>query len=184
MDEKELQTNTGSNAEPYGSGLDIRKNLEPIMDTYGDAILRMCYIYLRDYQLAEDITQETFIRVYQHCDLFSGKSSLKTWITQIAINLCKNEMRTKWWKNCDRAERMEPVQEAPYDDRLNRQVIAGEIARLPKKYREVILLYYYQELTIPEIAEISGERKSAIKTRLSRARAMLKPELQEGLCYE
>lgn len=184
MDEKKLQTDTGSIAEPYDSSLDIRHNLGHIMDTYGDAILRMCYIYLRDYQLAEDITQETFIRVYYHCDTFSGKASLKTWITQIAINLCKNEMRTKWWKNRSRAEGIESVQEASYDDCLNRQVIAGEIARLPEKYREVILLYYYQELTIPEIAEILGERKTAIKTRLSRARAMLKPELQEGLCYE
>ena len=64
---------------------------------YGDSILRMCYLYLKDYHLAEDIVQETFIQVYNHYDSFRQQSSVRTWIIQIAINLCKNQMRTKWF---------------------------------------------------------------------------------------
>ena len=170
---------------PKSSDMDGKQDLEQIMDAYGNAILRMCYIYLKDYQLAEDITQETFIRVYQHYHEFNGKSSLKTWITQIAINLCKNEMRTKWWKNRENAEVTEILEgDASYDDHLDSQLIVSEIAKLPQKYREVILLFYYQEFSIQEIAEILGERKTTVKTRLSRARAMLKPGLKEELCYE
>ena len=170
---------------PKSRDLDRKQDLDQIMDAYGNAILRMCYVYLKDYQLAEDITQETFIRVYQHYHEFDGKSSLKTWITQIAINLCKNEMRTKWWKNREDAKVLDILEgDASYDDYLDSQLIVGEIAKLPQKYREVILLYYYQELSVQEVADILGERTSTVKTRLSRARAMLKPKLEEVLCYE
>ncbi|MDE6939386.1 MAG: sigma-70 family RNA polymerase sigma factor, partial [Lachnospiraceae bacterium] len=61
--------------------------LSELIAAYGDSILRMCYLYLKDYHLAEDVVQETFIQVYHHYDSFRQQSSVRTWIIQIAVNL-------------------------------------------------------------------------------------------------
>lgn len=163
---------------------DMEEYLTFLMNQYGNSVLRMCYVYLKDYQLAEDAAQETFIRVYQHYEEFHNRSSVKTWIIQIAINLCKNQMRTHWWKNRFHQEMIEVETSGYYDSFLDRQMVLMEISKLSVKYREVILLYYYQELTILEIADVLGEKESTIKARLVRAREKLKPELKEVLCYE
>ena len=74
------------------------QNVERMVDEYGDALLRMCYLYLKDYHLAEDAVQETFIKAIKSYDSFKQKSSEKTWITRIAINTCKNIMRNHWFQ--------------------------------------------------------------------------------------
>ncbi len=157
-----------------------------LMNSYGNSVFRMCYVYLKDYQLAEDVAQETFIRVYQHYDNFHNQSSIKTWIIQIAINLCKNQMRTHWWKNRFHQVCLEIEEETTecYDSILNGQLILEEISKLSVKYREVILLYYYQELTIPEISKVLDVKESTVKARLVRAREKLKPRLREVLWDE
>ena len=163
---------------------DMDKRLAILMNEYGDSVLRMCYLYLKDYQLAEDVAQETFIRVYQHYGEFKKQSSIKTWILQIAINLCKNQIRTKWLKTRSEYEIPEISEDGYYDSFLNRQMVLQEISKLSIKYREVLLLYYYQELSISDISNMLGEKESTIKARLVRARNKLKPELKEVFCYE
>ncbi len=69
--------------------------LERLMREYGDSVFRMCYLYLRDYYLAEDATQETFIKAMKSYDSFLHNSNEKTWLIRIAINSCKNIMRTR-----------------------------------------------------------------------------------------
>lgn len=162
----------------------IDEYLNMLMNEYGNSVLRMCYIYLHDYQLAEDVAQETFIKVYQHYEEFQNKSSIKTWILKIAINLCRNQMRTHWWKCRSGEEFLEADTNEYYDTFLDKQIVLGEIGKLPAKYKEVILLYYYQELTIPEIATLLNEKESTIKARLVRGRKKLEPELAEVFCYE
>lgn len=71
--------------------------LEKFMSDYGDTIFRMCFLYLKDYQLAEDATQETFIKALTSYEKFEHNSSEKTWLIRIAINCCKNIMRTHWF---------------------------------------------------------------------------------------
>lgn len=163
---------------------DIEKYLTRLMNEYGDCVLRMCYLYLHDYQMAEDVAQETFIKVYQHYGEFQNKSSVKTWILKIAINLCKNQMRTHWWKYRSDKEFLEADTNEYYDTLLDKQMVLSEIGKLSTKYKEVILLYYYQELTVPEIASLLNEKESTIKARLVRGRKKLKPELAEVFCYE
>lgn len=163
---------------------DEEQRLKSLMDEYGDCVLRMCYVYLKDYQLAEDVTQETFIRVYQHLDKFQGQSSIKTWIVQIAINLSRNQMRTNWWRNRADEELPEISANEYMDTFVDRQLIMNEVSRLPLKYKEAILLYYYQELSIAEVAMVLHLNESTVKTRLARAKKKLKPELKEVLCYE
>jgi RNA polymerase sigma-70 factor (ECF subfamily) len=158
-------------------------NITEIMNLYGDDILRVCLLYLKDYHLAEDTTQETFIKVYQKLDTFNGKSSLKTWITSIAINNCKNALhRTK------RETLSWDELEVPYSEDFSKgetsTIVSREVANLPQKYLEVVTLYYYQELNIKEISQVLKVPQATVKTRLKRAKERLRTHLKEELFYE
>lgn len=157
------------------------ETLTRLINQYGNSILRMCYIYLKDYQLAEDVTQETFLKVYENYKSFENRSSEKTWITRIAINQCKNCMRTRWFKRVRIDMIPEIIDNDNYDRILDKNAISLEIMKLPQKYKEVILLYYYQELSVKEIAIVLNQKETTILQRLRRAREHLKPGLQEAL---
>ena len=76
---------------PYKPPLD----LEAWMEQYGTELLRLCYLYIKDHQLAEDAVQDTFVKAYTKYDSFRGNSSIKTWLTAIAINVCRDIMRRR-----------------------------------------------------------------------------------------
>ena len=167
-----------------GKNLAIKINEElfnKLVTQYGNSILRMCYMYLKDYQLAEDVTQETFLQVWNKYETFENKSSEKMWITRIAINRCKNCMRASWFKRISIEELPEIFENDSSEMILNKGTISLEIMKLPQKYREVILLYYYQELSVKEISAVLNQKETTILQRLKRARECLKPRLQEVL---
>lgn len=167
-----------------GKNLAIKINGElfkKLVTQYGNSILRMCYMYLKDYQLAEDVTQETFLQVWNKYETFENKSSEKTWITRIAINRCKNCMRASWFKRISIEELPEIFENDSNEMILNKGIISLKIMKLPQKYREVILLYYYQELSVKEISAVLNQKETTILQRLKRARECLKPRLQEVL---
>jgi RNA polymerase sigma factor (sigma-70 family) len=155
---------------------DRKPDFQRIVTKYGDSLLRMCYLYLKDVHLAQDAVQETFLRVHKHYSSYRGDAAEKTWIIRIAINVCKNTMRTHWWRRVDiGASLLEIPVAAPAepDDTL-----LIEIMKLPPRYKEVILLFYYQEMKIREIAEALGAPESTVAVRLKRARERLKPALK------
>lgn len=161
-----------------GKNLAIKINEElfkKLVTQYGNSILRMCYMYLKDYQLAEDVTQETFLQVWNKYETFENKSSEKTWITRIAINRCKNCMRASWFKRISIEELPEIFENDSSEMILNKGTISLKIMKLSQKYREVILLYYYQELSVKEISAVLNQKETTILQRLKRARECLKP---------
>lgn len=158
-----------------------KENIDAIVEEYGNSVLRMCYLYLKDYQLAEDVTQETFIKVYEKIDTFRHDASIKTWIMSIAINLCKNQMRTHWFRRTSLEHFPELASKDIYGEILKNNVISMEIMRLQPKYREIILLYYYQELSVKEISTVLGMKEATVLQRMKRAREQLKPFLKEVL---
>lgn len=163
-----------------GKNLAIKINEElfkKLVTQYGNSILRMCYMYLKDYQLAEDVTQETFLQVWNKYETFENKSSEKTWITRIAINRCKKCMRASWFKRISIEELPEIFENDSSEMILNKGTISLKIMKLPQKYREVILLYYYQELSVKEISAVLNQKETTILQRLKRARECLKPRL-------
>ena len=132
----------------------------------------MCFLYLHDRQLAEDAVQETFLRAYKAYDNFRGDSSEKTWLTRIAVNVCKSALRR---------ERPLPLSDAPedsYEAQFRDDTVLQAVCALPQKLREVVLLYYYQELSTPEIATLLHLPRNVITSRLSRGRAQLKTQLK------
>lgn len=152
-----------------------------LINQYGNSVLRMCYLYVKDYQLAEDITQETFLRVYEKYDTFENRSSEKTWIMSIAVNLCKNCMRTRWFRSVSPGVIPETESKDVYESLVNKNAVSAEIMKLSPKYREVILLYYYQQLSVKEIACVLNQKETTVLQRLKRAREYLKPLLREVL---
>ncbi len=160
--------------------------LEQMMNQYGDYIARTCYIYLKDWALAEDAVQEVFIKAYKHMSEFRKESSEKTWLTSIAINICKNYVRTSWFRKVQIGiEKIETrnTLEDELINQINQSELLKQVMDLPIKYREVILLYYYQDFKINEIAEILGISESSIKMRLNRARKKLKDDFEEECIY-
>ncbi|MDY3815201.1 MAG: sigma-70 family RNA polymerase sigma factor [Candidatus Limiplasma sp.] len=154
------------------------EQLRRLMEAYGDSILRMCALYLGDAALAQDLAQETFLRAYQHMESFRGDSSEKTWLTRIAINLCKDELKRPWRKHVSGRQPVEELlaarqQPAPQEDTVLREVMG-----LRPKEREVVLLRYYQQLKLEEIAQALAIPKGTVTSRLNRAKGRLRARLE------
>ena len=156
--------------------------LERLMHEYGDGLLRTCYLYLKDYQLAEDAVQETFIKAMKSYELFEHKSSEKTWLMRIAINCCKNVMRTKWFRTRQNnlENHMNGINDDPINDFLEKDSVSSVIMALNADDRQIIVLYYYQELSVKEIAIIIGKSENTTMQRLNRARGKMKKILTEA----
>lgn len=160
------------------------KILTDLFHRYGTSIHRMCYLYLRDYHLAEDTVSDTFLRAYRALPSFRREAAARTWLVRIAINVCKSRLRSPACRE-QPSEIDDNLLEASARDSpepeqaLEQMWVSREIMALPPKYREVILLRYYQELTVKEIAHILRLPATTVGGRLKRAKAMLKSRLKE-----
>ena len=145
---------------------------------YEVTLLRTCYMYLRDKGLAEDATQETFLKAYKGLNSFRGNSSERTWLIRIAINVCNDMRRSAWFRFIDKKVDVDRL-EIPRADQNDVSIsLMMEIMRLPHKYMEVVLLYYYEDLKLNQIAEALGMSESMVSRRLRKAREMLKGMLE------
>ena len=166
--------------KPLVPGRAAEAELSFWMQTYGPALTGLCAGLLGDLHLAQDVVQETFSRAYQRRDSFRGQyaGSEKAWLTRIAINLCRDQQRSKWFRLVDKRV---PVEELnlpmPMADEEARQVFAA-VRSLPSRYREIILLHYDQNLKINEIAQALGLSASSVYRRLDKARQLLKRTLE------
>lgn len=150
-----------------------------LMESYGDAMLRMCYLSLHDVMLAEDAVQDSFLKAYQKWHTFRGECSEKTWLMRIAVNTCRDYRRRAWMRWNDRRVDVEqlilpggtPVDSA--DDTVIRAVMA-----LPPREKETVLLRYYQQMKLGEIAQALGIPEGTVTSRLNRARARLRRQLE------
>jgi len=153
--------------------------MEEMIARYGDGILRLCLLYLGDRQLAEDAFQETFVKAWRRKDTFRGESSIKTWLSRIAVNTCRDMLRRGWFRLMKRSEPIESLFALAAPQEEARADVRDAVLALPGKYREVIVLYYDQEMTLKEIAETTGMTVNSVSTRLRRARALLRKALGE-----
>ncbi|MGM7703597.1 sigma-70 family RNA polymerase sigma factor [Pseudalkalibacillus sp. Hm43] len=155
--------------------------IEHMMDQYGEKLTRLAYTYVKDWGRAEDIVQDVFVTCYTKMDSFRGESSVKTWIYRITINRCHDYHRTWSFRNLqftDKISRwMKGDSKTPESDLLakdEKEALANQVLSLPVKYREILLLYYFEELSVQEISLMLFINESTIKTRLHRGRQMLK----------
>lgn len=157
-----------------------RENLmdfDSIYLEYKDYIYRTCILYLKDHHLAEDCTQNVFVKVYRKQKSYKGKSSLKTWITRICINCCRDMLRKQ--KEEDNLDETLPEKESDDTEQL---VVSEAVMSLPLQFREIVILYYYREFTMKEIAEITNTKIPNIEYRIRRAKELLRERLGDDFC--
>ena len=153
--------------------------VEELIDQHGDDILRLCLLYMGERQLAEDAFQETFVRAWRHLSAFRGESSVKTWLSHIAVNVCRDMLRTPWLRMRRSARSVEEMEHLPAPDATPRHELMDAICALPDKYREVIVLVYVQDMKLREAAAQLRLPVPTVSTRLRRARARLAQLLSE-----
>jgi RNA polymerase sigma-70 factor (ECF subfamily) len=156
-----------------------------LVDRYKNRLMNVIGRMLSSQEEAEDIVQETFVRVYQHRQSFNFQHCLSTWIYTIALNLARNELRKrKKFKFYDITEmkgnETELAVEMKLPSRLP-QALDAAIQGLPEKYRSAFILRDIQELPYEEIAKILSIPLGTVKSRVNRARMMLRDKLQPKL---
>ena len=154
-----------------------------LVDQYQGMLLRMCYVYLRDQELARDAVQETFLKVYRGLSTFRSESSVKTWLIQIAINTCKSMRRSAWWRYIDRRVTPEDIPQTVMMTEEDDMDVMCDIMQLPSNLQEVIMLYYWQDMNVIEIAQTLGVSQSTVSRRLNHARNRLHDVLDRR-CYD
>lgn len=152
-------------------------DLEQTMAEHGDCILRLCFLILRDRAAAEDAAQETFLRAWQSWERFDGRAAVKTWLTSIAVNVCRHQLRSPWRRRRVDWETLGDL--AAPEQHAEDGTVLRAVLSLPKKYREIVVLHYYQGFSTPEIARMLCLPTGTVSVRLMRARERLKPMLKE-----
>lgn len=154
------------------------ERFERLVNQFQASLLRTCYMYLRDQEQAEDAVQETFFKAYRNLGAFRGESAEKTWLMKIAVNTCHDMRKTAWSLHMDRRVTPEMLPEASVPFEEFEEGLIVEVMNLPLRLREVVLLYYYQNMDTNEIAETLGIARSSVSGRLQRARKKLRDVLE------
>ena len=156
-------------------------NTEDLFDRmvleYQLPLKRLCFMYLRDMSLAEDAVQETFLKAYRNLQTFRHDANEKTWLSRIAINCCRDINRSNWFRYTDRSVTLDMLPEPAVQPSYEDNILTVEIMKLPIRLKEVILLYYFEDMTTPEISDTLQISQQAVSDRLVRARAKLRRAL-------
>lgn len=149
-----------------------------LVETYSDQLLRLAYSLLDSVPDAQDVCQEVLLKRLDHAGAFESPEHERAWLVRVTVNTCKNLRRSPWRA---RTVGLETVAERPAFQPEEGGVLE-EVQKLPPKYREVLVLYYYLGYDTNEIGAMLGIRPDAVRARMSRARLKLKARL-EGLGY-
>jgi len=146
--------------------------IESAVERHMDKLLRTAVAILGCVAEAEDIVQETFLRLYKHQPQFTSPGHETAWLIRVAVNLCKSRLRSHWWSKSAPLLDIFPAQTDTEHD------VIQNVLSLPQKYRAAIHLYYYEGYSTREIAELTSQSESAVRQQLSRGRQMLKESLK------
>ena len=148
---------------------------EEAVRTHGPMVWRLAMAYMRSVSDAEDVFQDVFLKYMQHADRLQSDEHRKAWLIRVTINQCRSIQR-QWLRKRQAAQAFEPA--VPFDT-PEETALDEALAQLPAKYRTAIHLHYYEGYTTDEIARMTHQRPSAVRTQLTRARRML-GELLKG----
>lgn len=144
-----------------------------LVETYTPLIMRIGYTYLRSVEDAEDICQETLIKLAERRKPFNDEEHERAWVVRVAINACKSMLGSAARR---RNVGLEAVGEPAAQEPLQHPVLDA-VCDLPEAYREAIFLHYSEGYKIREIAQMTGKTEHAVAKNLSRAREMLRAAL-------
>lgn len=172
------------------SGESPAYDIETLIREYGNDVLRIAYMYVKDVHTAEDVFQDVFIKIDQKLSTFEGNSSIKTWIIRITINTCKDYLKSAWNRRVIPMKEYQEnaiVSDSDYADvekQDTNDMIKQAVLSLPSKYKDVVLCVYYQDMTVAKAAEVLNIAEGTAKSRLARARQRLKLLLEGSISDE
>ncbi|HEX2945431.1 MAG TPA: sigma-70 family RNA polymerase sigma factor [Clostridia bacterium] len=163
--------------------------LAALMDAYSNMLLRTAVLLLKDLRLAEDAVQETFLKFYAGYANYRGEAGIKTYLGRILVNECRQSRRRAWYRRniptpefeLELADESAETDIRSLHDRLS---LTEALMKLNVGSREILLLHYYNGLTVREIADALGMPEGSVKSRLKRGRDRLRDILQEDFCDE
>ncbi len=168
--------------------------LQQKIDRYSDMLYRIAFLQLRNSQDAEDVVQETFYQFIKGRKEFETAEHEKAWLIKVTLNGCRKVWRSAWYRHRETLPEQELPQageteagssmESAVLQKERRREIMETVMKLPRKYREVIHLFYYQQMSIKEIALVTGRKESTVTSQLTRGRDMLRKNLKEEYLYE
>jgi RNA polymerase sigma-70 factor (ECF subfamily) len=168
---------------------DDGQSFAELVNRYEQAVLNLAYYMLHDPAEAEDAAQEAFLRAYRNLSRYDRGRSFKTWVMSIASNHCIDRLRRRHFQKFSLDEMLptHPALSSP-DPGPEEHTIESERSRamsclletLPSKYRSVVILYYWYEMSCTEIADSLAVREGTVKSRLFRARRQLADSLQSS----
>lgn len=170
------------------------QEFEAIVREHQRRVYRVLYVLVRNPDLADTLTQETFLRAYEKRASFRGEARVDTWLLKIAVNLARDHARNRrasFWKrligandgeNTEQFSQFPDPQASPEQALLARRELEAAwniAAELPSQQRTIFMLRFAEELTLPEIAQVLGLRTGSVKTHLFRAMATVRKRLKE-----
>jgi RNA polymerase sigma-70 factor (ECF subfamily) len=165
----------------------MKYDIETLMLKHGNEVLRTAYSYVKDKFTAEDIFQEVFIKVYKNLENFRDESDIKTWIIRITINTAKDYLKSAYSRKVVPMMEFKEdqlVSDNDFEEIENRdrdEQVKKTVMSLPEQYREVLLCVYYHDMSVADTAKSLGIAEGTVKSRLSRARDMMKNKLEGRL---
>ena len=153
------------------------KEYERLVNLYLGSIYRVALNGCTGSSDAEDVVQNTFVKLWERKDAFPDDDYARKWLIRVAVNECKSLWRTAWHRKTTylKEAEKEPVFSTP-----EKSDLYYAVRELSVKYRQIVHLYYFEEYSVKEIAEIMKLSETAVQTRLLRARQQLKEKLKEA----
>lgn len=146
-----------------------------IVEKYSDMVTRICIMNLRNSDDAKDCYQNVFIKLFQKDIEFQNEKHLKAWLIRVCINECRNYIKRFYKFTID-------IEQVIIADHQKNLILLPEVLKLPKKYRNVLYLYYYEGYSTDEISHILQINQNTLKSQLKRGRELLRKKV--GDFYE
>ncbi|MDO4326744.1 MAG: sigma-70 family RNA polymerase sigma factor [bacterium] len=157
-----------------------------MVQKYSDTVYRMAYSLVKNRYDADDIHQEVFVRYLCRKPMFENEEHERAWFLRVTINLCRNLWKTAWrrkWVSWEvyvgETKELGGAAEGAGEREGEDDEVIAAVKQLPQKYRIVVHLFYYEDLSTAEIARLLRIRESTVRTQLVRARKKLKGLLEE-----
>lgn len=153
--------------------LSLEADAAQVIEYYSNMVYRLAFARTGMKHDAEDVYEEVFLRYLKKKPVFESEEHRKAWFLRVTINCSNTFLASLWQKRTEGLSEEIPFSEKEYQD-LHR-----ELQRLPAKYRSVIHLFYYEELSVEEIGRILQRKPATVRTQLTRARELLRGMLKE-----
>ncbi len=154
----------------------MRLPVEMLVERYHQNLFAVAFNVCKNREDAEEVVQDAFIQYHLKRLDFQSEEHIRAWLIRVTINKAKNAARTFWRRH--RTSLEETMAALNFNDQESERLFEAVMA-LPQKYRIVVHLFYYEDYSVHEMAELLSLSESNVKTRLSRARAMLRDTLKE-----